>query len=263
MSIDRLDWLADSVLDGVATAEERSEFERLVAADPNARARFEERRELFETLGRVLTPTPPDDLRDSILATIRNESRPMSRSSGVGNWRSLLARHPTLGLSYAVAAGLVIGSLITLATMGTINRAPGPNASISGTMGTPLGAEHSLDHARLDFPGGNLEAATSSFGRIVRLHLRGHASVPVELTIAFRPHELHLVSIVPPESGSMSITRSNGRLLLKTDREMNLEVNWDPRVPAASPLRIGCRVNGKEETMIMTVSPKGRDSPGE
>ena len=261
MNIERVDGLADSVLDGVASDEERAELERLVAGDAEARARVAERRELFETLRRVPAPLPPDDLRDAIMATIRSEMQPPRRHSETPNWRSFLARRPLLGWSYAVAAGLVIGSLATLGVLGKMGREPDRNAPIAGTMAAPAGAEQGLDHGRLDLPGGGLEAQTGSIGRRVRLRLEARASAPFEITIAFRPEELRLASIVPPESGSMSVEQSGGRVVLKSDREMNLEVNWDPRVPAASPLRIGSRASGKEETMMMAVSPKGRDSP--
>src|SRR5689334_15623545 len=63
--------LMHAVLDGEASERETRELERLLAADPNARARFEELKRLFNALEGVPEATPPAAIVERILAQAR------------------------------------------------------------------------------------------------------------------------------------------------------------------------------------------------
>ena len=256
MSLERVDRLADRVLDGEASPEERAELERLVARDSKARALVAERRSLFETLRRVPKRVPPDDLGDSILAAIRSE-RLTSRGRGrgwLGLWGSFMARRPGLGFSYALLAGWVVGSLTTLAVLGTLARKPEEGAPTSGTMANPA-AGQVVARGRLDLPGVRLGGETRLRGRVVRLHVGGHASGPAEITIMFSPEELRLESIVPPES-NLGIEITAGRVRLRGAGEMRLDLGWVSLVPAPRAVEVHGRADGKEEEMILPLSTK-------
>jgi len=254
VSLERVDRLADRVLDGEASPEERAELERLVAGDSKARALVAERSSLFETLRRVPKREPPDDLGDSILAAIRSE-RVTSRGRGrLRLWGSFMARRPGLGFSYALLAGWVVGSLTTLAVLGTLARKPEEGAPTSGTMANPA-AGQVVARGRLDLPGVRLGGETRLRGRVVRLHVGGHAYGPAEITIMFSPEELRLESIVPPES-NLGIEITAGRVRLRGVGEMRLDLDWVSLVPAPRAVEVHGRADGKEEEMILPLSTK-------
>src|SRR5215467_2580695 len=59
-----------AVLDGEATPDEARELERALAADPAARHRFEEWRELWDGLGRIELAYPPEGLVANVMADL-------------------------------------------------------------------------------------------------------------------------------------------------------------------------------------------------
>src|SRR5436190_11671181 len=63
-----IDQLMHAVLDGEASEPQARELERALAADPLARARFEELKRLFSALEGVPEATPPADIVERILA---------------------------------------------------------------------------------------------------------------------------------------------------------------------------------------------------
>lgn len=262
MSVERIDELADSVLDGEASAEERAELERLLAENPEAKARVAERRALFETLRGVPRRSPPEDLRDSILTAIRIEGSGAHRSGPHGGRHPLLARHPSLALGYALVAGLVIGSITTLAVRGNMVRKPGDGTPIAGTMAPPGSAGGTVIHgSSFALRGADYRAETRWNDRGIVLLLSGRSSKPIDFTIEYKPEELRLSSILPPASADLGVEHSKGRLQIRGSGEMSLELSWLPLVPAPRALGIVGRIEDKEETMILAVSPRTRDSP--
>jgi hypothetical protein len=87
-----LERLMHAVLDGEASAGETRELERLLAADPAARARYQGLERLFGELRRVPQVRPPAGLADAVLQRIvRRPQRP-------GRLRQLLSRSRVFGL---------------------------------------------------------------------------------------------------------------------------------------------------------------------
>ena len=67
MSTHEADRLMHLVLDGEASAEEERRLERLLAADPAARARYQALGELFDQLARVPLQAPSPELSEVII----------------------------------------------------------------------------------------------------------------------------------------------------------------------------------------------------
>src|SRR5271167_681055 len=63
------------VLDGEAKPDEALELQRLLAADPAARAQFEQLRSLFVGLASVPQAFPPEGLVASVMAKIPRDAR--------------------------------------------------------------------------------------------------------------------------------------------------------------------------------------------
>ena len=70
MKISALTELMHTVLDGEATPDEARELDRRLAADPAARAEFEELRRLFDELSHVPQVYPPEGLVASVMAGV-------------------------------------------------------------------------------------------------------------------------------------------------------------------------------------------------
>src|SRR6266498_379201 len=72
--------LMHAVLDGEATAGERRELDRLLAADPAGQAEFDELQRLFDGLARIPKAYPPEGLVASVMANVNIQQN--SPSSG-------------------------------------------------------------------------------------------------------------------------------------------------------------------------------------
>src|SRR5512144_3283840 len=75
MKITPVTALMHAVLDGEATSEEARELDRIFAADPAARAEFDELKRLFDDLGRVPKAYPPEGLVSSVMASLSQQER--------------------------------------------------------------------------------------------------------------------------------------------------------------------------------------------
>ncbi len=71
--------LMHAVLDGEATPGEAGELERLLAADPAARTRFDELRRLFDGLAAVPKAFPPEGLVASVMAGLPQQPQRRGR----------------------------------------------------------------------------------------------------------------------------------------------------------------------------------------
>lgn len=97
--------LMHAVLDGEASSEEEARLERLLDDDPDARAQFEELRELHQLLARTPSVEPPSDLTESIASRI---SLPRSLPGSA----AAAPKPRWMRYAAAVAVGFVLGGLV-------------------------------------------------------------------------------------------------------------------------------------------------------
>ena len=84
--------LMHEVLDGEASADDARVLNRLLAADPDARAEYEELRRLFEGLNSIRTTAPPDGLIAGVLAQMpRRHPRRHRLRQLSSRWRVLIS----------------------------------------------------------------------------------------------------------------------------------------------------------------------------
>ena len=81
----KLDQLMQAVLDGEASPDQARDLEQLLAADPAARARFEEFTRLFRDLGGMPRVQPPDGFGAAVM------ERVALRPPRNGGWRQLFS----------------------------------------------------------------------------------------------------------------------------------------------------------------------------
>ena len=87
MNPEHLRWMHE-VLDGEASADEQRDLDRLLAADPAARAEFEELRALFEGLKAAAKEAPPETLLTDVMAEVAPKHRRRHRMRQLSSrWR--------------------------------------------------------------------------------------------------------------------------------------------------------------------------------
>lgn len=234
--------LMDRVLDGMATAEERAEVERLQASDPEARRRMEQRALLFETLRSVPRVEPPVGFRAGIASMIAREP---ARARTIGeSLRAWFTFGPVQRRAIAFA-GFAVGSLVTIATVALVSRGPGGVLPIAGTMTRPdgrIGSRVGFD--RIEVGGGRFDAETFVSGRKVRLVVRGRADVATDLTVAFDEEELQFRSFEPLE-GDTQVQMGAGRAHISGRGHTVIALGWESRVSNPGPIRVTARAGGE------------------
>ena len=73
--------LMHAVLDGEATSGEARDLEQLLDLEPVARSHFEELKALFDELGSVPKPFPPEGLVAAVMARVPLRTRPTNFST--------------------------------------------------------------------------------------------------------------------------------------------------------------------------------------
>jgi len=110
MNKQELTELMHAVLDDEATAGERRALERELAADPAARARFDELRELFDGLERIPKAYPPEGLVAWVMANVNIRQTGASR----GRFDQLFGWSRIIGLTAKEDRGISPGKWATV-----------------------------------------------------------------------------------------------------------------------------------------------------
>jgi len=94
MNPSELDALMNAVLDDEATPDESRELDRILAADPSAKARFHKLQILFDDLGRIPMAAAPAGLVDSVMSRLPHRRPPLGRLRQLFS-RSRVSRVPS------------------------------------------------------------------------------------------------------------------------------------------------------------------------
>lgn len=187
---ERIIELVHGELDGTNTAEERSELKKLLETDESAKAYFDETETFFGTLDSVSEVEPPPGLKERIMASI--DVRPATAAlPSKGLFESLkelfepVLRRPAWAVSYAFAAGLIVG----IAALLVINPVSPPPEVVRGTIGQPPSTV--IDQARLEVGELTVELKTSDIESESILDVRiagsGEATIRIESGVDQQP----------------------------------------------------------------------------
>lgn len=165
---ERLERWMDEVLDGTASREDAERLEQALARDPEARARFEELRAMFNALVAVPAESAPEGLRASVMADVTRTTRERRAAAPLRP----SGRPAFVRVALAFACGVAVTALAGTLMIGGGIRQDG--LSFQGTMlhlrpATPLA---------LGAPEANLVARLTQDGDAVRadVDVRGAAS---------------------------------------------------------------------------------------
>lgn len=122
-----LDDLIQRSLDGDVSAQERTQLEARLTADPAARRRFDEVSRVFQALGAARLEDSPAGMRDGVLRAIRGAASSRARVPA-------RAGRPTfswLRIALPAAAGVIAAVVLFSSWQGTHSSSPG---DVSGAM---------------------------------------------------------------------------------------------------------------------------------
>lgn len=171
--------LINAEIDGELDAQQRAELARVLLADPNARAKREELKQLCAALDRVEEVEPPSQLRETVLAAALQQSKPM-RSSAALRWRHA-----------ALVAGILAGGLVIL----EVSKGPqSVSTDVAGTMAAP-GSPALLDTVRLSDGPVSGRASLYRDRAGLDLELDVTASAPVDVLVTGEGQSLRIGSL--------------------------------------------------------------------
>ena len=228
MTTDAHEQLIQEVLGGEATPARTSELERLIAADPVARTRYEEMRLLFHMLADAPDASPPADLHAGIMQGIAAATpllRPVRR-----RWLSM----PVLGgfLAGAAAAALVVVAIV---------RGPDGLAGsrTSGTM-APLGTQGAGNIPETSFmtTGGRVSVVSTRDGDHLHVVIRSRVTRPIDLEAQYDPQRFELTGFSESPLPARQITRLPGRILLPGNIATEVQLNFRAIGSDDSPIRV-------------------------
>ena len=175
--------LMHAELDETASDKELATLREYLATNPEAQRLRAELAELANLLHEVEQVETPADLHASILAALppqrRNLETDVRRSS---RWR---LRFPLIHYGYALAAGLILGVVLTGATLW--NLSPSEKTNISGTMAARQNASQSVrtEETRIAVPELQGSVGLSRSGSTEKVEFDLKSEVPVEVEIQF------------------------------------------------------------------------------
>ena len=228
MTTDAHEQLIQEVLGGGATPAQTSELERLIAADPVARTRYEEMRQLFRMLADAPNSSPPADLHAGIMQGIAAAAplpRPVRR-------RGFLK--PVIG---GFLVGAAAASLVVVTIVRGLDGFAG--ARTSGTM-APLGAQGAGIISETSFmtTGGMVSVVSTRDGDHLRVVIRSRVTRPIDLEAQYDPARFELTGWGWVPALKREITRLPGRILLPGTTADQVQLNFTAIGSDNSPIRV-------------------------
>lgn len=172
--------LIHAEMDGEASDEQLAALREYLASHPEAQNVYAELVMLTDVLNQVKEVEPPSDLRASILAGLP----PRPRALEIGARASRLRlRIPLVRYGYALAAGLLLGVLLT--GVAFRNLSPLEKPDVYGTMTALDNSSHYVvtEQMKLAAPdlGGSVELSRSGHNEMIVFDLNGKRAVEVEV----------------------------------------------------------------------------------
>jgi len=238
----RIDELMHDELDGVATPEESSVLREHLARDPEAKAKFENLRQLSAMLNRVEMVDPPSDLKAGILRAIRaRDASGPARVGWLGGLAAAFGGRPLFRFAYPFAAGIAAGIIgFALITGNFASKPPHDADRFSGTMAPLLksDANSMIDSQTFDFAGGSVAMETRLTDAGLALLVEARSQKEIGLRLEFDPAVYSLVGMTQGPGVQSRAMIGGGRVVLSHSGEGNYVIGFVRRGDAASPLRV-------------------------
>jgi hypothetical protein len=207
--------LIHAELDKTASAEELAALQEYLATDPEARRERAELAQLTNLLDVVEPVETPAGLHTSIMGALTPQRTSLGSATRSGSrWR---LKFPLIQYGYAMAAGLILGMVLTGATLW--NLSPADKTSISGTLvdrenqPQPVATElMKIDVAELQGSVGLSETGSSA-----KIEFDLKSAEPVEVQVEFDGSQLGLGEFRQWPSTIRSLQAENGRISFRSN----------------------------------------------
>ncbi len=232
MMHDDLDRAIDDELDGVNDPATSARLRERLAADHDARERFDEMKRVRLALEAVPAIDPPAELRASIMTAVHSEPR-RTAVAAPSSWTQRFADAMRHSLTLRAAPAFALGALVAAIGLAGWSRLP-VSGPVSGTIAPATVAEP----LRLE----TADAAVTLAPRADGLAIETRADAPVDLELTFDPIHGGPAGIDWTELDAASIELSPGRLQLTLNQgNTGFLVPWHGSGAAASPVRVTFR----------------------
>ena len=210
--------LANAVLEGAATPEQRAALEARLASDPTAREQWRSLEIAFEALVSTRPVASPPGLKTQVLAALRDErARRGTRAwTGTGLGRALWPRVAS-AFAAGCAAGILVWTLVT-GTRGTTGGLPA-----SGALMPPAGSIRALDRTTLDAGTARATIETRGGPSTLQARVDAHSSGAAELTLELDPG-LEPEALDPMVSKPWRVSFAPGRVTLEFSGDLRCTI---------------------------------------
>jgi hypothetical protein len=260
------DRIANDVLDGVATPAERDALKAHLAERPEARERYRELSDLFDSLKAVGLEEAPSDLGPNVLRAIeaqrRRDGAPVKRADGWAEFLKGLLRAPSWRGALTFGSGVGVGAAaIALLAGHFVGGARYGSPDLSGAM-MPRGAGSGGSAVeartlRADEVEVSAETRRTSEGVVLRIEASGDGVDGAEVVATFdagalRPDALRMD---PPSAGEVSITRDGMRIGFTGAGAVTLSLRTEEARTA--PLGLELQVGARTSRTALRTDPQG------
>jgi hypothetical protein len=244
-------------MDGEASDKELATLREHLASDPEAQREHAELRKLTSILNQVEEVETPGDLHRNILAAL--PPRRPGLEAVVRNRSPWRLRIPLIRYGYALAAGLLLGALLT--GVAFRNFSPQEKSDIYGTLAVRENAPPyaTVEQLKLDSPGleGSVELRRSGSKAMIIFDLHDRQAVEVEVgfdggqagLLSFSQEPGSIRSFEAKKSSISFQSEGQQRSTVILTSEKNAQVTLDLRFYAAGKLirhdALGGRVPGQ------------------
>jgi hypothetical protein len=232
-------------IDAENSSADSAALHEYLSTHPEACAHYAELQQLAGTLDGMQVVDPPADFKDSVLQAIRNRRRDAGRMQlRSGSW---VTRLSALKYAYAVAAGLILGALLS-PYMFKFMRG-GSNSDLSQLPGAMIRLDAFRDAAVVDR---QIDAAGVS-GRIqlrrsaalLLIDLEVHSMQAVDITLEYNPGQLAFKGLENTDDKASSFQAYPNRLTWTQLGQLRCRILMNISGRETQPLRIQVLSSGR------------------
>ncbi len=248
--------LIQKEVDNLASDSERSQLQRYLSSNPEAKQLYESMMAMKHALDNAPQVDPPPGLREKIMRRVRaGQLTVPKRPAPVRTILDAFKARMSIGRVFAFSAGVAVGALLILLAGSDSGRfdALDPN-HISGAMAPESLCDRMQVQDSRTFTAARLSGSieTKREGNVVVARLNIKSAVLIEIELKFDPDIMGLDGYSRSGPAGNLISAGNGRVVLKHQGENRYTLIFNSNQAAVSPLSY--RISDGEEIIEGTLS---------
>jgi len=256
MNREEFDRTAINDLDGIATPEEMAALQAYLDRNPDARDRYGDWKELFDSLSAVGLEEAPPALKSNVMSAVMARRRVRAQGAGWSESLRGFFRVPAWRSALTFGSGVGVGAAaIAIVTGGMLGGARFDSSDISGAM-IPPGAQVSgavVEVRTLEIDGLMVSAGTrrTPDGVVVRIEANGGGADGAEIVANFDGGALHptALRIDPPSAGDVEVSPSRIRVGLQGAGTFTVSLSTE--AARTAPLELELRSGEKSSRAVL------------